>query len=64
MLRNELSIFLIACGLVATLGCATSVTPIPDLGGLYNRAARWRDHQRNPVIVIPGVLGSKRRDPF
>jgi pimeloyl-ACP methyl ester carboxylesterase len=49
--------------LTAALGCATSVTPLPDMGGIYNRAARWRDDQRNPVIVIPGVLGSKLVDP-
>jgi pimeloyl-ACP methyl ester carboxylesterase len=53
----------IACAALAVaLGCTTSITPIPDLGGLYNRAARWRDDQRNPVIVIPGVLGSMLRD--
>lgn len=45
------------------LGCTTSITPLPDFGGLYNRAARWRDDRRNPVIVIPGVLGSILRDP-
>jgi len=31
----------------------------PDLGGLYSRAAKHHDEDRNPVIVIPGVLGSK-----
>jgi lecithin:cholesterol acyltransferase len=34
----------------------------PDLGGLYNRAAEYDDMTRNPVIVIPGVLGSKLID--
>lgn len=34
----------------------------PDLGGLYNRAAQFDDATRNPVIVIPGVLGSKLVD--
>ncbi len=48
--------------LALLVGCTTSVTPVPDLGGLYNRAARWRDDERNPVIVIPGVLGSVLRD--
>ncbi len=64
MLRTHLFFPWIASGLLtAALGCATGVAPIPDLGGLYNRAARWRDDQRNPVIVIPGVLGSKLLDP-
>ena len=31
----------------------------PDLGGLYNRAAMEGDRERNPVVVLPGVLGSK-----
>ena len=49
--------------LLLLVGCSTGVTPLPDLGGLYNRAARWRDEHRNPVIVIPGVLGSKLVEP-
>jgi pimeloyl-ACP methyl ester carboxylesterase len=36
--------------------------PSPDLGGLYDRAARSPDDERNPVIVIPGILGSKLVD--
>lgn len=48
---------------LAGSGCTTSVTALsPDLAGLYNRAARWQDDRRNPVIVIPGVLGTKLRD--
>ena len=34
----------------------------PDLGGLYTDLAREQDPDRNPVIVIPGVLGSKLVD--
>jgi Lecithin:cholesterol acyltransferase len=41
---------------------ACSAGPVPDLGGLYNRAAEFDDATRNPVIVIPGVLGSKLVD--
>jgi pimeloyl-ACP methyl ester carboxylesterase len=33
-----------------------------DLGALYNRAARSSDLERNPVIVIPGILGSRLHD--
>ena len=39
-------------------GCA-SVKDGPDLGGIYNRAAMYHMPDRNPVIVIPGILGSK-----
>lgn len=43
-------------------GCTATYAP-PDLGGLYNDAAQLDDAQRNPVIVIPGILGSKLYDP-
>ncbi len=39
-------------------GCATG-PQAPDLGGLYNRAAQHHGLDRNPVIVIPGVMGSQ-----
>ena len=34
----------------------------PDLGELYNRSAQHHGPRRNPVIVIPGILGSKLVD--
>jgi pimeloyl-ACP methyl ester carboxylesterase len=43
--------------LIVLAGCGRQRGP--DLGGLYNRAARHHDKQRNPVIVIPGILGSR-----
>ena len=52
--------YLRALGVMLALGmasCATTHTP-PDLGGLYNELAQGSDLNRNPVIVIPGVLGS------
>jgi hypothetical protein len=48
--------------LVAHVGCTTSLRPGPDLGDLYDRAARSNDAERNPIIVIPGVLGTVLRD--
>jgi len=50
-----------AAGLMT--GCAASLAPAPDLGGLYNRAAQGGDATRNPVIVVPGIGGSKLMDP-
>lgn len=44
------------------LGCAAGPFPLPDLGGLYNQAAQAGDETRNPVIVVPGILGSRLRD--
>jgi hypothetical protein len=46
----------------AGAGCAAGVSPAPDLGGLYNRAAQAGDAARNPVIVVPGIGGSKLLD--
>lgn len=34
----------------------------PDLGSIYSRTAQVEDLQRNPIIVIPGILGSKLVD--
>ena len=45
------------------LGCLLagcfSGPPGPDLAALYNRSAQYHGVERNPVILIPGVLGSK-----
>ena len=47
---------------MALLGaCRTSPT-LPDLGAIYDRAAQHSDAERNPVVVIPGLLGSTLRD--
>ena len=34
----------------------------PDLGSIYRRTAQSDELQRNPIIVIPGILGSKLVD--
>jgi len=34
----------------------------PDLGGLYNNLVQDENPYRNPVILIPGLLGSKLID--
>lgn len=46
---------------VASSGCKTTLRS-PDLGGIYNRSAQFHDPTRNPIIVIPGMLGSKLVD--
>lgn len=45
-----------------TAGCRSAPSP-PDLGALYNRSAQHHGPERNPVIIIPGILGSKLVDP-
>lgn len=44
--------------LLSVQGCV-SVKAGPELGQLYNKAAQHHGPMRNPVIVIPGILGSK-----
>ena len=40
----------------AAVACSTSLKP-PDLGALYNRSAQYHGPERNPIVVIPGILG-------
>ena len=47
--------------LVWLTGCSAFPTS-PDLGNLYNQLAQQEDPDRNPVIVIPGILGSRLED--
>jgi len=43
-------------------GCAGKQQSTIDLAALYNRSAAHRGPDRNPVIAIPGILGSRLRD--
>ena len=45
-----------------SVGCTQKI-PMPDLGDRYNRTAQYHGPDRNPVIVIPGILGSKLTHP-
>lgn len=64
MLRALVALLLRAVGGAGlagfAVGCAAA-PPAPDLGGIYGRAARHHDARRNPVVLIPGILGSKLR---
>lgn len=51
---------LLAAGIAPA--CTAPLQP-PELGGLYGDAARYPDIRRNPVVVIPGILGSKLSAP-
>ncbi len=54
---NTVLLFLLTLGMVLS-GCS-SIQTSPDLGHLYNELAQQEDPLRNPVIVIPGILGSR-----
>ena len=43
---------------ILSFSCGAEYKP-PNLGTLYSRSAKSSDLDRNPVIVIPGILGSK-----
>ena len=50
----------LVAGLCASLACAcSSGPPRADLGEIYNEAAQRIGTDRNPVVVLPGILGSK-----
>ena len=51
----------VAAASLFAVGC-TQKLPRPDLGSRYNHAAKYHGPERNPVIVIPGILGSKLVD--
>ncbi len=40
------------------LGCSLRIQP-PDLGQIYDRAAADLHTERNPIVVIPGLMGSR-----
>ena len=42
-------------------GCGSS-RETPDLSRLYDRAAQYHGVDRNPIILIPGILGTKLTD--
>ena len=52
---------LVAACVAALAGCSGPRRQ-PDLARMYNRAAQAGDLDRNPVIVIPGILGSRLID--
>ncbi|CAB1075236.1 hypothetical protein D1AOALGA4SA_3056, partial [Olavius algarvensis Delta 1 endosymbiont] len=60
MFRN-----LVGCcmALLLLLAGCSSPPKTPDLGGIYNHLAQHEDPYRNPIILIPGLLGSKLVDP-
>ncbi|MCA9272023.1 MAG: hypothetical protein KDA31_03145 [Phycisphaerales bacterium] len=57
---------MIAClGAAAALllaGCTGKSTKVADLATIYNEAAQHIGSDRTPVVVIPGILGSKLVD--
>jgi len=59
--RHPAVVFICLLTIVAVFACHAPPRA-PDLGGLYNELAQNEDPYRNPVILIPGILGSKLVD--
>jgi len=49
--------------LLLLTNCTSSKISVPNLSAIYNAAAQDHGPERNPVILIPGILGSELRDP-
>ncbi len=64
MNKNIRNIAALTCitAILTVIGCSAPAKA-PDLGGIYNDLARHEDPYRNPVILIPGLLGSKLVEP-
>ena len=53
---------LIATALAVALSSCSSLSHQANLGEIYNSAAQRDEVDRNPIIVIPGILGSKLKE--
>jgi pimeloyl-ACP methyl ester carboxylesterase len=54
----RIRIFALLLLLFSLIACVSPYKP-PDLGGLYNDLVQNESPHRNPVILIPGILGSR-----
>lgn len=57
-------IFVLLCFIPTVLlsGCTTTLQERSNLKRLYDKSAQYHQPDRNPVIVIPGILGSRLVD--
>jgi len=56
---RQVILLLILSGFLAGMSACTARSRRSDVARLYNRAAQYHGPERNPIIVIPGILGSK-----
>jgi pimeloyl-ACP methyl ester carboxylesterase len=53
-------IYLFAAATALSLnGCGSGLFTVPGMGRLYNDLAQQEDPYRNPIVVIPGLIGSR-----
>ena len=56
--RRQVIKNLLAVGSTSTLASCAGKKHHADLGMLYDRAAQRSEESRNPIILVPGILGS------
>ncbi len=59
--RRPVVAFALVALLLALSACRSAI-PVPDLRGIYQAAARHHGSDRNPVVLVPGILGSRIED--
>lgn len=58
------AILVVAALAAAASGCGVRRPAEPEFALIYNKAAQHHGPDRNPIIAIPGLLGSKLFDPL
>lgn len=48
--------------ILVTLGGCPFTEPTPELDLIYTESAKYQSPDRNPIIPIPGMLGSRLLD--
>ena len=55
-------VFLSVVYIILVCASCTTGNKHPNIGEIYNKAAQHEELGRNPVIVIPGILGSRLKE--
>jgi len=58
--RSWAHLLLVSAACLLLWACSSG-TETADLASLYNRSAQYHGVERNPVILVPGLIGSKLR---
>jgi pimeloyl-ACP methyl ester carboxylesterase len=61
LILHRQPIVILVLGALILAGCS-SPPRTSDLGGMYNEMAQHEGPYRNPIVLIPGILGSKLAD--
>lgn len=62
MFKRILRLFFSICLAGAVTDCASTSKQLVDLKAIYDKSTQYRGPDRNPIIVIPGILGSRLVD--